>query len=243
MPPNLPSLPNLPNQLLDYLPTLYRTDPLVGQFLLAFEKILLGRPDGVPFPNPNAETNPLPERTNQGLEESIAQLHHLFDAETTPPEFLPWLADWVALSLRADLKLEQQRQFIANAISRYQLRGTKANLQSLLQTFTIGVPTIVEFEPPILQIGVNSVIGSREMQLRGGTPHHFRVTIALSREQVDSQGRQLARQRDIAKNIIDLEKPAHTDYSLDIIFPSMQIGVYSTVGVDTLLGFVPQSSG
>jgi phage tail-like protein len=233
---------NLPNQLLDYLPTLYRADPLMGPFLRAFEKILLGRQDGIPVPNPRGEDHPLPERVNQGLEEAIAQLHHLFDAETAPAEFLPWLADWVAFSLRADLKPDQQRQFIANAISRYRFRGTKANLQSLLQTFTIGTPTITEVEPPILQVGVNSVIGGKGMQLQGGTPHHFRVTIALSREQVDAQGRQLARQHDIARNIIELEKPAHTDYSLNIIFPSLQIGVHSTVGVDTLIGFIPQVS-
>lgn len=89
MPPNLPSLPNLPNQLLDYLPTLYRTDPLVGQFLLAFEKILLGRPDGVPFPNPNAETNPLPERTNQGLKSRLPDSITCLMPKPHPQNFCP----------------------------------------------------------------------------------------------------------------------------------------------------------
>ena len=36
--------------------------------------------------------------------------------------------------------------------------------------------------------------------------------------------------------LIDLEKPAHTFYDLDLQFPTMQIGVTSTIGVDTLLG-------
>jgi hypothetical protein len=40
----------------------------------------------------------------------------------------------------------------------------------------------------------------------------------------------------IARALIDLEKPAHTFYELVPIFPSMRIGWHSTVGVDTLLG-------
>ena len=34
-----------PSGLLQYLPAIYREDPFLGQFLLAFEKILLGRDD------------------------------------------------------------------------------------------------------------------------------------------------------------------------------------------------------
>ena len=41
---------------------------------------------------------------------------------------------------------------------------------------------------------------------------------------------------EIARALIDLEKPAHTFYELIPVFPSMQIGRHSTVGVDTLLG-------
>ncbi len=40
----------------------------------------------------------------------------------------------------------------------------------------------------------------------------------------------------VARAIIDQEKPAHTYYDLEVEVPTMQIGVYSTVGVNTLLG-------
>ena len=40
----------------------------------------------------------------------------------------------------------------------------------------------------------------------------------------------------IARALIDLEKPAHTVYDIDLVFPSMQINKTSTIGVDTLLG-------
>ena len=52
------------------------------------------------------------------------------------------------------------------------------------------------------------------------------------------QGLLALRQIAITRALIELEKPAHTDYELDWIYPTMQIGVHSTVGVDTLLGTV-----
>ena len=38
-----------PSSLLQYLPAIYREEPFVGRFLLAFEKLLFGRDDGVPI--------------------------------------------------------------------------------------------------------------------------------------------------------------------------------------------------
>ena len=36
-----------PSNLLDYLPAIYQSDPFIGQYLLAFEKVLLGINDDV----------------------------------------------------------------------------------------------------------------------------------------------------------------------------------------------------
>ena len=38
---------------------------------------------------------------------------------------------------------------------------------------------------------------------------------------------------------IDQEKPAHTAYDIEFEHSTMQIGVRSTIGVDTLLGQLP----
>ena len=198
------------NQLLPYLPAIYQEDTFIGQWLAAFEEVLLGR---------------------GGLEETIAGLAAFFDQKQTPEEFLPWLASWTAFSMRADLDLTTQRDFIAKIIPLYRGRGTKKNLQDLLAIFTVGVPAVIEPEAEELQIGVNSTIG-KDTFLGGGPPHFFRVTISLPRATPEAQ----ARQMEIAHALIELEKPAHTHYELDVSFPSMQIGVYSTVGVDTLLG-------
>lgn len=215
-----------PSSLLNYLPAIFQEDPFLGQFLLAFEKILLGRNgDGVPFPEAGGGS------PAQGLEEIIAGLPAYFDPMQTPEEFLPWLAGWTAFTLRAALPTDKQRQFIANIIQLYRWRGTRQNLQNLLAIFTTGTPTISESPGEEFQVGVHSTVG-QDIFLGGGPSHYFRVTIALPRMAESLRSRQLQ----IARALIELEKPAHTFYDLIPISPTMQIGVNSTVGVDTLLG-------
>lgn len=217
------------SSLLQYLPAIYQDDPFIGQFLLAFEKILVGRSDDVAFPAVARDKARFPEK---GLEEKIAALATYFDPQQTPEEFLPWLASWTAFTLRADLPVQKQRDFIANIIQLYRRRGTRQNLQDLLSIFTKGQPTVIETPPAGFQIGVRSTVGDKTILLGGERPHYFHVKIALSR--MPKKARE--RQEQIARALIDLEKPAHTDYELSFDSPSIRIGVHSTVGVDTLLG-------
>ncbi len=212
-----------PSLLLEYLPAIYQEDPFIGQFLAPFEKILLGREDDVTF-------------HNKGVETTIDRLSAFFDPKETPEEFLPWLAKWTALSLRADLNPTKQRHFLEKIIQFYRWRGTKKNLQNLLELFTVGVPEVIEAGAADMQIGVHSTIG-KDTYIGGGPQHFFYVNISLPRADPEVQ----LRQREIAKAIIELEKPAHTFYELTVKYPSMQIGKHSTVGVDTILGVVESS--
>ena len=209
-------------KLIDYLPEIYADDPFLGQILNAFEAVLLGRSDDGGFPA-------------RGLEQTIDRFDRLFDPMTTPDEFLPWLSGWTALSLQADLTQQQQRAFIAQVIPLYQRRGTKENLRKLLEIFTQSKPDVSESGGGSFQIGVNSRVGV-DTQIGGATPHLFYVTINLPRLSNEAQNRQL----EIARALIDLEKPVHTNYTLTVRSPTIQINVHSTIGVDTILG-VPES--
>jgi phage tail-like protein len=182
-------MPQSAQRLPAYLPAIYRADAFLGQYLWAFEQVLLG------------------------LEQEIGSIASLFDPFDTPPEFVPWLSSWVAFTLRADLSPVQQRSFIARVVSLYRRRGTRENLQDLLSIFTRGAPIIVESDD-------------------AGPAHHFHITLRFGPASPDDQRRQIA----IAHALIDLEKPAHTSYDLELLVPTMQIGVTSHVGVDTLLG-------
>jgi len=227
-----------PSKLLDYLPEIYQSDPFIGQFLLPFEEILFG-----------------------SLEAPIADIHTYFDAQQTPPDFLPWLASWVALSLRADLDIAQQRKFIAKTVERYRYRGTKANLQALLELFLDQEyqVAIIDTSNAEFQIGdsqlLNQIDDPEKLPPRsllgrgtylGGIPHFFIVRITPAKGLTQEQ---LNRQIDIAIAIIEQEKPAHTNYRLEIIY-SMQIGTYnpdsrkgtgSQIGIDTVFGNIPEN--
>lgn len=213
-----------PGFLLEYLPAIYQEDPFIGQFLLAFEKILLGNDDvGLSYEG-------LEEKI-EGLEEKIDRLSDYFNPKKAPEEFLSWLADWTAFTIRSDLNLEQRRKFIANIIQRYQWRGTKKNMGELLKIFSVGVPTVDEAASSGLQIGDQSTIGE-DTYIGGGSSHFFRVTIKLAKV----TEKLLAREFEIIRALIELEKPAHTFYELKVNHPTMKIGDSSTVGVDTILG-------
>lgn len=154
------------------------------------------------------------ERLLLGIEREVDTLSELFDPMTAREEFLPWLSSWVGFALRADLTTAQQRAFLARIVSLYQRRGTSQNLQELLAIFTIGAPVITE--PPATS----------------GLTHYFHVTVILPVAVPDV----LQRQGAIARALIELEKPAHTHYDLELQHSTMQIGHTSTLGVDTLLG-------
>jgi P2-related tail formation protein len=139
----------------------------------------------------------------------------------------------VALVLRQDATEAQQRRLIANAVPVfYRLRGTAEGIRQVLAAYDIGVEIDEDLER--LQIGVNSTIGV-DTRIDGGAPNEFRVKAFLP---VADPTQLVALTQRIAA-IVDQEKPAHTFYELTIDTPVLQIGVTSTIGVDTILGTPP----
>lgn len=216
-----------PGEMLKYLPAIYRgaEGKFLREFLAAFGEILVGRAD--------AQSAPAEEKFSYhykgdpyhlpSLEAAVADIAKLFDPATTRDEFLPWLAGWAAFSLRRDLPLESQRNFLKRIFKLYQRRGTRENMTELLTIFTVGVPTVTEDEEKA---------------------HHFQVELVLLEDKgkkiVDPQA--IERQVAIAYALIDLEKPAHTSYELKTVHVSMQLGMRSTIGKDTLLGVVRKNA-
>lgn len=237
---------------LNYLPAIFRAPPVegqpsvLGQFLRGFEELLsgIGNPDD---PGLAEKINGIADASGgsklAGLSRYVEPGPGRNDPERTPKEFLDWLAGWVALSLRADLSEDTQREFIAKAVSLYRLRGTPKGLAEVLRIYTqLGV-SISEagVELRIRDEGKTAILG-HDTVLNGFAPHYFEVTLRRQ-EQKAQPGQQGAsslpedrsRYLTIATAIIEAEKPAHCFYSLKIISVALQIGVTSHVGVDTLL--------
>jgi phage tail-like protein len=226
--PEKTSLPTIssdtPSSLLDYLPAIYQ-DQFLGRYLSAFEKILLGR-------NDQDQSEP----HLNGLEETIDAIASYFDPNDTPQEFLSWLASWAALSLRADLDPETQRGFISRIIQLYRRRGTKNNLIELLTIFTGIQPTVDEHAVPT------------NLNAQTDSAFFFKVSILMANPKPD----EVNRQRAIARALIEMEKPAHTFYELDMDFAGIRLGDYAdraqppdkagyhaTIGEDTFIGIIP----
>jgi len=216
------------------LPAIYQEEArgkTLGQLLSAFEQVLLGRESESKAGKKRATKREAESPRIEGLEEKIAHLYELFDPYETPERFLSWLGGWAALSIRSNLSVPKQRNLIANLISLYRIRGTRAYMERLLALCVDAGTSVSEDEIPPLQIGVHSTLG-KDAQIGGGPPHFFRVTMVAS----EMGALEAQAQRQIAYEVIELAKPAHTVYDLVVISPQMQVGVHSTVGVDTVLG-------
>jgi len=208
-----PGAPQAPgSSYLDALPAVYReADETGGRFLGRFLLAFEHVLSGLG----DADVAGFP----RGLAEELADAGRYIDPDRTPRAFLDWLAGWVALSLAEDWTEDEQRRFLARAVQLYRLRGTARGLIELLRAYTGDLPvTVYEFD---------------------NLPHYFQVelSLGLSLHDPDFEARKLRRQR-TAMAIIDQQKPAHTFYAFRDV-PTLQIGVHSTVGVDTVLGSVP----
>jgi phage tail-like protein len=214
---------------LEHLPAVFQDDPFVGKLLLAFERVLSGFSGDDPANLPSAAP---------GLERILGQIHTFFDPELAPPEFLPWLASWVATSLREDWDTATRRSFIANVVPLYQRRGTKRALEQLLQLY------LNPDRNPQRTIDEAIAVNDADATF---PPRYFRVQFTI----VDRNPQLLSQSAGIATAIIDREKPAHTFYGLRINYASLQIAdppVYDAhqhpkngvfVGQNTVLGGVP----
>jgi phage tail-like protein len=214
-------------KLLDYLPDIYddaddRQHPsFLGQYLRVFERVLFG----VSGSGDDANTDIGP-----GLEEEVARIPLLLDPKETDDKFLPWLANWVALSFHPDLSEPRRRRLLEKIVRLYRIRGTRRYIEDLLSICVDAFVTVTENEIEELQVEDHSTVGV-DTYVGGGPPHFFSVRLVapnLTEEQKESQV-------GIAHMMLALAKPAHTSYELGLFAPRMQIGNHSTVGVNTVL--------
>jgi phage tail-like protein len=203
--------------LIDYLPHIYNRRDLTGRsfagdFLWVMQHI-------------QAQT-----------EDKLLHLEEYFDPHECPPEFLEYLASWVALVLEGDWPEHKKRSLIKKAVELYHLRGTPRGLRVYLRLFTGVDPIITENAWPFegFVVGVTSTVGVETVLMHMvNKAHSFIVHIPMAIDEVD-----IATVMKIHR-IIEQEKPVHTDYYLTFAEPeedeadtSFTIGVTSTVGVD-----------
>lgn len=109
------------------------------------------------------------------------------DLQTAPHEFLPWLASWFDLVFDATWSDTQRQALIQDAHQIFARRGTRWAMIRVLEIYT----------------GVKPIIEDTAAEL---DPYVFRIKLSLAKHQVDEA---------LIKAIINLNKPAYTNYILE----------------------------
>lgn len=141
------------------------------------------------------------------IENIVDNMALYFDPRITPEPVLFWLASWLDIALDPKWPLERRRELVGKAAELYRWRGTRRGLSEYLRIYTGKKPEIIEYIPGMIlnektQLGVNTVLGS------SGTGHHFTVIARIDEnDKIDQK---------VVKQIIESQKPAHTDYTLQI---------------------------
>ncbi|MDR3577379.1 MAG: phage tail protein [Anaerolineaceae bacterium] len=130
------------------------------------------------------------------IEGMVGNIDYYFDPELTPAECLPWLASWFGLALDERWPDAKRRDLIRSAADLYQWRGTKHGLSEFIRLYT-GV------SPEILEPGIGGKDAKKEMA-------SFFVVRVNKTNLGDTDP-------SILSSIIELEKPAHASYRIEII--------------------------
>jgi len=139
------------------------------------------------------------------LENTVDNIKWYFDPLMTPQRFLPWLAAWLDVVLDDSWPEGRRRMMVKMAAELYKWRGTKKGLTQYLEIYTGDEVEVTEYIAGMkldkkTKLGKNTQLGSS----KGG--HHFNVHVRIRKEEKI--------EIDKIKAIIDIEKPAHTIYTL-----------------------------
>jgi phage tail-like protein len=223
--------------LKEYLPDVYQQDAASASFLDRF----LANPEGI-------------FTTLEGL---IAQVQTLFDVRTVPPDAVDWFASWVGLALEPAWSDYQRRLLIAHAPYFFQRRGTFVGLsRAILLTlypeelgaclFQDDLEAIAKRYPKINQVRIVERFRTRSQPgVAFGDPTDLTLTTS---EGIRADAKARAHQfivvvptdlsedkKNLLARLLDLEKPAHTAYSIKQYWALFRVGEIR-LGIDTVLG-------
>ena len=141
----------------------------------------------------------------------LERIHELFDPRSTDPEFLPWLASWLAIALNSEWSELQARKMLMAATKLFPLRGTSRAIEEFVRIYTGADVQIEENTWPFkgFRVGASSTIGMDTVILPPmNLAHCFVVRLDRPAENVPED--EIIRIHQIIQN----QKPAHTMYFL-----------------------------
>ena len=231
---------------LQYLPAVYRHDAISADFLDRFLAIF--------------------QSGFERIEDQVARLVEYFSPRGVPEPFLNWLGAWVGMVFDPGWPPRNRRELLRRSPEIYRRRGTADGLKLFIKLalgLDVRIAEDARFRRPVilgsrallgsgfrlsgacpadrLRLDVNSTIGNFALQDLGDPAHdHFddgahHFTVFVDGPLDETTTRRL-------RHLIDMERPAHTNYSLRTVGGRMRVGAESTVGWDTGIGPVPRPS-
>lgn len=161
-------------------------------------------------------------------------------------QLLAWQAAWIDLDPDDSWSLDKQRQTLATILPVFRQRGTAAGLKQLLQLF-VGddIEVLDAVTAPPMTVGRNTALKSAyqagDAVVGGVRPFAFVVQLTVATYDMTSP----VVERTVAaiRALVDAERPAHTNYTVEVKTRPVKLGVYSRVGVDFLLPIEKEQSG
>ena len=185
--------------------------------------------------------------------------------------WLSWLAGWLDFELVKSWTEDQKRVYLSQAYTLYRQRGTHSGLKKILKIYanveaTIeepGASTQIWMLGEYSQLGASTKLAPAHMQAatlgNTATLDNAYLNNEVSTSDIEL-GQNLFREHahsfyvhiheaeltypeklDEIKDIIAREKPAHTHARLNIIKPTLKIGLQSRIGVDAIVAKGPAS--
>jgi phage tail-like protein len=240
------------NSSLQYLPSVYREDPVSADFLARYLSI---------FDTIRGHTS-----------SQISSIARYLDPASTPAnrrnqsgtDFLSWLAGWLGLSLQSNWPIEKRRKLVESAHHLFDRRGTVEGLKLQVELYAGVKPQVLELFKlrrfltlnnatlgdcsklsgtgllNRLEVGLNSTIGKfalidygdPSLDMFNAYANQFLVVVPRWPGAGTSDEQNL-------QQIIQMAQPAHTLGSFQWAEPRMRIGLQSYIGVDSIIGRYP----
>jgi len=192
------------HDLLRRLPQLYSRDTAVADFLRRYLAI--------------------PEGELRELDLRASHRHLLLDPRATPAELLPWLGDFMGMTVDKRWPERAKRKLIENAIWLFRFRGlgeedALASSSVLGAGFRIGGKLGSEEIESINDVSIRDSISTHA--------HRFSLIIAASLSD---------EQQSVVEHLLETHRPAHTLYDICSVDSGMHVGLGLHAGLTSIIG-------
>lgn len=195
------------NSFIRYLPEIYRTEDRNGflrRYLSLFEAVY------------------------QDLDENIRAAARQQDPRSASPEFLQWMAGWVGITDACLWPEDKLRALIKSFVRQNLVRGTRAYMEWLIETFTGEKPFFVEYAE-IEGYRGSPVAYRRLRQYYAHGPYDVNILVRECASPTTREQQALMR-------VIEDAKPAWIEVHLIILRPYIYLNQNVYVGINSALG-------